>query len=106
MASARAAGPAGSAGDHDLLDAHVLDAFPEVLTVDRIPIPDQEPWRLILRERFDDLPSRLLGCRMRCDVENAANAYLTTSTKYSGGTTTRCRGRILSPGPRDVWARA
>ena len=51
------------------LDAHVLDAFPEEVVVDRIPVPDQEPWRLILGKRLDDLLSRPLGRRIRRDVE-------------------------------------
>jgi len=69
--------------DHDLLDTHVLDALSEELTVDRIPIPDQEPGRLILGKRLDDLLSRPLGCRMRRDVE--VNNHAAMMTEHDEG---------------------
>ena len=50
-------------------ETDVLDAFREKLTVDRIPIPDQEPWHLSQGKRFDDLLSRPNGHRIRCDGE-------------------------------------
>jgi hypothetical protein len=56
-------------GDHDLFDAHVLDPFLKELTVDRIAIADQEPWRPILGKRFDDLLSCPLGGRVLADIE-------------------------------------
>ncbi len=61
--------PRRTARDDNFLDAHVLGALPEVLTVDRVLVADQKPGRSIIRKRFDDLLSRPLGCRMRGDVE-------------------------------------
>ena len=54
---------------HHLLNAHVLDPLAEELAVDRIPVADQESWRCLFRECLDDLLSRPLACRIRCDVE-------------------------------------
>jgi hypothetical protein len=47
--------PGRAGGGEDLADAHVLDAPPERLAVDRVTITQQEPWSGIVRERLDDL---------------------------------------------------
>ncbi len=54
---------------YDFFDVHVLDPLAEEVAVDRIPVPDQEPWCLIFGKRFDYLLSRPLRCRMRRYVE-------------------------------------
>ncbi len=47
--------PGRSWGRHNLLDAHLLNASPEVVSVDAISIPNHETRRLIKRKRLDDL---------------------------------------------------
>ncbi len=42
---------------YDFFDAHVLDAFPKVLAVDRVTITKQESRNLVERKRFGDLLS-------------------------------------------------
>jgi len=66
--------------DQHFLDAHVLDTLAERVAVDRIPITDQEPRRLVLGKRFDDLLGCPLSRRMRSDVK--VDDHTATMTEY------------------------
>lgn len=45
----------------DFLNADVSDALAELVAVDAVAVTNQEPWRFIIRRRFDDL----LACPAR-----------------------------------------
>ncbi len=49
--------PGRAWGDEDLANPHPLDSPRELIAVDRVSITEQEPWRRIVRERLDELPS-------------------------------------------------
>ncbi len=55
--------------DDDFLDAHVTDAFSEIVAVDGISISDQKARRLAVRERLDNLLACPTGSRVGRHVE-------------------------------------
>lgn len=68
--------PGRSRRNHGFFDAHVFDALPEQVTVDRIAIANQKPWCIVVGKCFDDLLSYPLGSRMSRDVEMDNHATL------------------------------
>jgi hypothetical protein len=61
--------PRGSRRRDYVLDSQYLDCAPVALSVDLVPISDQESWRALLGEGVDHLPSRPFGGRVRRHVE-------------------------------------
>jgi len=55
-------------GDY-FFDSHTGYSSPKIVSVDRIPVSDQEAWGGVLRKCLDQLLGRLGGGRMFCDVE-------------------------------------
>ena len=55
--------------DERLLDPQVLDPVPEVLAVDRIAIPEQESWSLVVRKHLNNLLSSPLSGQVGCRIE-------------------------------------
>ena len=55
--------------NQQFLDAHVLDALLEVVTVDAVTITEQETWGLFVREGVDDLLGGPFGIGMVGHVE-------------------------------------
>jgi len=55
--------------NQDFFDAHVLDAFLEVVAIDAISIPQEKPRRLLVRECVDNLLGGPFGIGIRGHVE-------------------------------------
>src|SRR2546426_8133151 len=55
-------------GEH-FFSAHSLNSIPEVAAIDSVSVTDQEAWRRVFRERFDNLLGCPFGCGMFGHVE-------------------------------------